>query len=388
MAFTSPFIVLFYLSIGLTGTQIGTISATGAVISLIAAPWWAVRYENWKHPLNLMRVMLTVIVFTNLMVSQQTTFAGVLIFIALQSLFISGVHPVGDTVAQRVTHAAHAGYGSVRMFGSLSWVIFVLAAGQIVEHFGLKYSIVAAAVSILMTIFAISQVRTSNFVRHAPSDAAPDVPKKSAPQALLTAITSHPLILGAAVMTFVIYVANNGVMQFQGAFLSQLGASDTTISIAGMLSALIEIPSMIVVDRLLGKRSAYRLLLISMVIYIGIRLLVFAAPSIGMIMVANACTGIGYSILVVCVIRIVYDHTAPGDTRSVLAFINVTLMAMTSIIGNPLAGSFFDHFGPRGLYAIGAAGYAAAFAVLLIAGRAAARREAQAALIEVPAVSS
>lgn len=384
MAFTSPFYALFLLSIGLTGTQIGTLSASGAVISLIAAPWWAARYESWKHPLSIMRIMLTIMAITYFMIAQQTTFAGVLAFQMLQALAGSSLAPIGDTVALRVTKAANTGYGSVRVFGSLSWVILVLVAGQIVEHFGLKYSIIGASVSVMLAVFIIAQVRPSNFVRHAPAadsppEPAPVLPKQSALRGTLSAITSQPLVLGAAVMTLVIYIANNGVMQFQGSFLNRLGASDTIISVAGMLSALIELPAMIVVDRMLRKRSAYQLLMVAMLIYVGIRMIVFIAPSIGAIMLANASTGISYSILVVCVLRIVSDHTTPRNTRPVLAFINVTLMSVAGILGNPIAGMFFDHFGPRVLYAIGAMGYLLGFTIMFIAGRTAARRQTIAA---------
>ena len=46
--FILPFINLFYISLGLTGKQIGTLSSTGAIIGLTVAPIWVTQVK--KHP--------------------------------------------------------------------------------------------------------------------------------------------------------------------------------------------------------------------------------------------------------------------------------------------------------------------------------------------------
>ena len=46
---------------------------------------------------------------------------------------------------------------------------------------------------------------------------------------------------------------NNGVLQFENVYLSQLGASKQLISVAGILSAIVELPSMIYADRIIRR---------------------------------------------------------------------------------------------------------------------------------------
>jgi predicted MFS family arabinose efflux permease len=126
---------------------------------------------------------------------------------------------------------------------------------------------------------------------------------------------------------------------------------------------------MVMADHLLRRRSPYRLLLTSMLIYVGMRTFVFLFPSVPSILLAQLVHGLCFSLYVVALVRFIGKHTVPTETRLVLAFFNVTLPSLTAIISSPLSGTLYDHFGPRVLYAIAATGYLLAWLCLLLAVR-------------------
>ena len=68
------------------------------------------------------------------------------------------------------------------------------------------------------------------------------------------------VLKGFAFALVAIGFLNNGVLQFENVFLSELGASKQLISIAGILSVVIELPFMIFTDRIVRHVGAHHLM--------------------------------------------------------------------------------------------------------------------------------
>jgi MFS family permease len=124
---------------------------------------------------------------------------------------------------------------------------------------------------------------------------------------------------------------------------------------------------MIWADRLSTRRGSYSLLLVAMVLYIGLRVVVLAAPSVLAIMATRALAGFAFSFYTVAVVRFISEETTSHETRTVLALFNITLTNLVSIVSSPLAGAAYDHFGGRPLYLIAAVGYFLAWGGLYLA---------------------
>ena len=59
--FLSPFLNLFYARQGLTGFEIGWVSALASLVALVAAPLWTSQSENSRHPRRMLQVSLFLI---------------------------------------------------------------------------------------------------------------------------------------------------------------------------------------------------------------------------------------------------------------------------------------------------------------------------------------
>src|SRR5260221_652541 len=137
--------------------------------------------------------------------------------------------------------------------------------------------------------------------------------------------------------------------------------------VRSMLSSVVEIPCMLWADRLVTRRGAYPIMLVSMLIYVGLRLSVLFVPAIVTVLAMRALQGFAFSFYTVALIRFIGEQTTPHETRTVLALYTITLTNLVTIIGSPLTGMAFDRFGTRPLYLLAAAGYFLAWLSLFIA---------------------
>ncbi len=348
----TPFLNLFYLKLGLSGTEIGWIASMSAIVTLAAAPFWANRSESWKRPRQVLQWLIIFNALAFFLLTQQVMFLGIAVVSVIRAFVGAGISPLSDAMALTVTRGVHAGFGSVRVFGSLGYMIFVLISGWIGEHIGLKFSLVSAAILTLMSAVVLLQITTPNF-SHGDREGL-ESPQLSS---VLRRLAAQPLMIGVAAMITIDGLLNTGVWQFQAAYMNQLGAEQSIIGLAEMLGALVELPCMIWADHLMKRRSPFRLLTIAMLLFAAFRAFVFLFPSVPTILLAHAAAGMGFSFYIVALVRFIGEQTMPSEARVVLAFFTVTLTNFTWMISTPIAGSFFDHLGPRSLYAIATVGY-------------------------------
>ena len=170
-------------------------------------------------------------------------------------------------------------------------------------------------------------------------------------------IRQDKVLIGFAFALVAIGFLNNGVLQFENVFLAELGASKQLIAIAGILSAVVELPFMIFADRIIRRVGAHRLLLIAMFLTMFQRLAVLIWPFIPVIMVVRFIGGVAFSFYTISFIGLISSRTQPMQTGTVLALFTVTIAGLVNIIAAPISGAVFDLVGARWLYALSAAGY-------------------------------
>ncbi len=165
-------------------------------------------------------------------------------------------------------------------------------------------------------------------------------------------------LVGFAVALIFIGFMNSGVLQFENVFLAELGASKKLISIAGILSAVVELPFMIYADRFVRKYGPSRILLVALIMTMLQRSAVFLIPSIATIMIVRFIGGVAFSFYTVSYIGLISSRTDQHETGTVLALYTVTLASFVTILAAPISGTIFDAIGARWLYALSAVGYA------------------------------
>ncbi len=361
-----PFINLFFVQQGLTGTEIGWLSTIGSLTTVIAAPWWGHRTDRAARPQRLAQLAMLGSLTCMLILSQQKLFLWLAVIVGVEAAISAGLIPLSDMLALNVTHGNEgSGYGSVRLWGSLGWAIFAFVAGLLIQRTGLQFAFISYAVMMLGSILIINTLR----YRASPSDEKMLVDVKvSLIDEWRELLRDRPL-LGLAIALSIVWFAANGLRQFEPVYMKQLGAGESVIGLASTIGALPELLAMLWADRLVKQYGAGKILQLSFILDVIRFAGVLLFPSVAAILVSRGISGFSYSFYVVALTVFIRDHSRAGRVTIMLAVLTVTLPSLIGMIGGPAGGWFFDQFGAYWLYAIAGAGTIGAWLVLQWANR-------------------
>jgi PPP family 3-phenylpropionic acid transporter len=276
-------------------------------------------------------------------------------------LAVAGVMPVSDAMAVSVSKESGGGYGSIRVFASIGWIVTVLASGGLIERFDFIAGFIGVSSMWSLGALLILFIQPRFFINKRNDR----LPRPSLP-ATIKRVASDRTLLGFAVALIFIGFMNSGVLQFENVFLSEMGASKRLISVAGILSAVVELPFMLYADRYVKRYGPSRILLIALIMTALQRSVVLLFPAIATIMIVRFIGGVAFSLYTVSYIGLISSRTNDSETGTVLALYTVTLASLVNILAAPVSGAIFDVIGARWLYALSASGYAiGAFCVWL-----------------------
>ena len=361
--FLYPYITLFYKQQGLTGTEIGLLSTVGWGVALLTAPLWARWGDNVRNPRPLIQIGLIGGALLTLWLSQQTLFLWMAVLIALSSLISSASDPLSTSQALAITNNEKSGFGSVRVWGSVGWVLMTPLCGWLIERSGLMVSFWGYFAASLFSALVLVFIVTNPPARKA--DAAP----QARVDRVIAGLGRDRSMLGLALALFVFWIAGYGATQFETIYLKELAASTFVIGLVNTTSAVIEMGAMIWADRLVRRYGSGRILGISTLIYAASKLIVIVSPTIPAIFAMRVLSGFYYSMFVVASIAYTAEGAPAGQGNTVLALYFVTLQGLTQLLAGPLGGAAFDAFGAYWLFVIAFGGGILSWLILRLTER-------------------
>ena len=357
--FINPFLNLFYVSLSFSGKQIGLIASTGAIVSMIVSPIWVSVVKRHPRAQRILQIAIVLGATSYYFLGHQTSYLSVLLVIFLFTLAVSGISPLSDSMAVTISQESGKGYGSVRVWASLGWIFSVLISGQMVARFGYIAAFIGVAAIWLLAATLVFFIQPRYFTSHD----KPDQPRPNLRLAFQR-VRQDKTLIGFAIALIVIGFLNSGVLQFENVFLAELGASKQLISVAGTLSAIVELPFMIYADRIVQRVGVHRMMMIALAMTSLQRLIVLVLPHIATIMIIRFIGGVAFSFYTISFVGLISSRTHSSETGTVLALYSVTIAGMVNIFAAPVGGAIFDAVGARWLYAFAAVGYITAVLIL------------------------
>jgi PPP family 3-phenylpropionic acid transporter len=354
MGSISPFLNLFYVHNGLSGTEIGVLNTISAVSGMISAPLWGRLSDNARRPRLVLQVTLALNALAYFFLSQQTIFLYTAIVIGFNAFVSSGINPASQ--AQALLSAAESGayYGSVRMWGSAGWAIMATLSGLIIQKTSLFSGFIAFIALNLLAAGILFWVHTQkpDYPGVIKGVRQPAVPMKEVFRSL---IKSRELTWFLLALVSV-WVLANGV-NFESVYLQQLGASEGLIGWENTIGAIIEIPMMLVADRIMRKRGSNFTLLIGFFSYMLACATIVIYPSVVSFFLYRAINGVSLSLYSVSFTYFIVERAPTGQSGTMLALYSVTIAGLLSILMSPVSGRIFDLVGPYWLYVMALIGY-------------------------------
>lgn len=366
----SPYLSLYYQSLGISLGQIGALLALTSAAGLVSTPAWGAVHDRYPRswlllPLAGSLASLGAVGLANagpnpLLVLSAATFA----------VGMSGMIPMMDVRLLDLTGADRTRYGIVRAFGSASFMIFVPIVGLLNQSRGIAALFMVMIPALVVGGLAAGTIRGRTNVARLPS-------MLRAPGRVLR----HRPILFFLIGTMVCWTAISSQQAFFSIYLRSVGGSSAQIGWAWSIGAALEVPTMLFFPVLARRFGTERLILLGAAIVAGreIANVVFTDPVA--LLACSVLQGAGYGLLVVGGVTFVSRQAPRGTAATAQGLFSGAAMNSASILASGLGGQLAGILTIRGLYVISVGlGILAvvlfAIAVLPVAAREATERAA------------
>ncbi len=338
-----PYLSLFYRQAGLTGFQIGLQAALYAVLSLLLGPVWGAASDRTRRPRLILQISMLGTGLSALILGRQVGLLPITLATAAYGIFGSGCWTLIDVVIVHQIRTTGAGYGSVRLWGSLGWTAVVWLAGEWIQRTSLWTGFLGFTLGSVLTVIVAAPIPEPALEGHAGSRAA----------FARSIVRRAPLLwLGAGLL--VLLTAEVGPFRFLTLYTVDLGGREGLAGLAMAVGALLEWPMMLAADRLVIRLKAPRLLELSAIVWASCWAVGAVIPSAPFIILVVMLNSAGYTLYAVGMINAVTHRVPPEQSGQALGFYSVTLRSLAELIGGPLGGWGYDAATGRGMYALSA----------------------------------
>jgi len=337
VAVYTPFVNLHFANLGLSGNQLGLLSALLPLMTLTVAPIVSTLADRRGWRVRLLGLSLLGMGLALAVVSVPRTFAPLIGAMALLALARSSVGPIGDSLVARMAARHRLDYGGMRLWGSLSFALMALACGALWQRAGFTPMFLAAAALLVPVALLARLLEEGPQIERAARRPLREVGRDRGLIALLAA-------------TFAVGAALGMDSAFQSVYVGYLGGGGLLVGVLFGVSAFCELPTMRFATALARRLGAPAVLLLSYALlasnYAG-----FALARAPLVLVPlTILKGFGFGLYFVSTVRLVDERTPPEWAATIQAALNAGAGGLAPLAASLLGGAIYDALGPASIY--------------------------------------
>jgi PPP family 3-phenylpropionic acid transporter len=310
-------------SIGLSGTEIGTIMSISPIVMIFVQPIWGMVSDYTRKPVTVLASALLSTALIGLIYSSVHQYGWLLVMAAFLAFTQSAVVPLSDSITLNYVQKTKGSYGSIRLWGAIGFALSVLVGGWLSERF---------SIGIIFYVFAFILLLSALLAWRLPRESQTMRVEIRQGMAQLFKIPKFVLFLIVTFLVFGPIYANNF---YFGVFVKEIGGTLTGVGLAFLLAAGSEAPFMKVADGLIRRYGMLAILGFAATISAFRWLFYFFEPSLTLVYATTVAQGFSVGLFIPAALQYVRD-IAPDSVR-------VTAVSLYSAVGNGL-GSWFCTF--------------------------------------------
>lgn len=220
---------LFFAARGMSAGQIGVLMSLIQVMRMIGPNLWGWVAERTQRRVLVLRAnaVAALCAFSALFVA--SGFEQLFVVMVLLNLFTSGMVPLAEAQLLSEMRGDLSGYGRVRMWGSLGFILAVTGAGYGLEWWGVESLLWIAGALLLTVLAATLQVR-----EHVTGE-------QRKPQRPVLHVLRQPEIFGFFASTALMVAAHTSLYVYYSLYLEQIGYSKPVIGFMWSIGVVVEI---------------------------------------------------------------------------------------------------------------------------------------------------
>lgn len=335
-----PYLNLYYERRGLSGVQIGLLSAVVLLTSSATAIGWSGLADRLRLHRSMLTINLLLASACVFLLSRATGFTVLIPIVIAYALFIAPVIPLIDGAALEAARRLGRSYGDVRVSGSIGWIISVAGVGFLIQSFDIRWLFYAYIAFMLVTAaFSLFQHDRQATLQ--------------APWGMnLRLLITDPSILMFLASIFLVAVGNGAVQNFFSLYLDGIGASEGIIGIAWAVAAVSEIPVMIYSGHIMRRIGAAGLLKFAIFVY-ALRWLLFSfVQDPAWALALQLLHGLSFGAFLTAGVTYLSERTPAGFVTTSQAIFNAVCYGVAAVVGSMVGGYLYDSSGMTNLFRI------------------------------------
>lgn len=365
----SSFASVFLLARGYSNSEIGLILAAANILAVVLQPLTAdLADRSGKLSLIGITQILTVIMMilsAGLFLFKGKTLALAVIFVLLIA-WHTVLHPLFNSLNFKLQESGiHINFGVARSMGSLAYAALVALLGTLVSSHGVM--VLPLSGEIILILLFISLLFTKYHFNKAKSHlpAIPSGKNKSEEIDLIQFIKRNKLFFLVNIGVIGLYFSNSILNNYMMQIVADVGGNSEDMGRILSLMAFLEIPTLVLFDRLHRKMSYQLMLKIGSAAYTVKIAMCFAAKSVTLIFAAQFLQLAAFALFLPAMIHYINEIMSRGEAVKGQALFT-TMVTITTVFSSLAGGVILDSCGARTL-TFAATLATAAGAVIIIA---------------------
>ncbi|NLK07363.1 MAG: MFS transporter [Firmicutes bacterium] len=335
--------------VGLSGKEIGLVSACGPLTALISQPFWGNMADYRLGRTRTLRLLLLMcaIICPFYLVSDKVII--LMVVAAGIAFFSNSVVPMMDAITMGLVGSSEGGFADIRLWGTVGGIAATLIAGFLFERLYVGYVFYMYAILMYICWFATRSLQDIPMEIECPVSPT-NMDHNSGPrQGGLVRLLSNKNFALLTLSAFLLQLTNTCHQSFFGVYLIERGYSESVVGMAWLLALVSELAFWLLYRFLVGF-SARALYLMGTGCF-ALRWLLNAlikAPQI--VVLTQILTGFSLSITYLAGVSLV-DRFSPVDLRATgqTIFTGLT-MGGGAVAGSLIGGALYDAVGLKKIY--------------------------------------
>ena len=333
------FLNVYFHAIGLSGLQIGLLNMLSAIVGMVSSVAWGYLGDRTGKPRFIIAGGAAGALIAAQFIPAAHGFGLILLVVCLSSLMNSAPMTLVDSSTLVLLGSRREDYGRYRLGGSLGYVLVTLASGFILQGSGL--AVMFPLYGGVMAVFALAALWLPPAALHLEPPSLRQV----------GGMIRQPVWLLFIACVFLTWISYNATIMFLGVSLNALGASNSLIGIATIISAVFEMPFMFYSGAFLRRFGPVRLLVAAMGLMVVRYFLLSQMPSPEWAVAINALNGPAFVFFWNSAVTYA-NKLAPPSMAGTAQGIYSAATSLGAVVSGLLTGWLFDVLGPRGIFGV------------------------------------
>ena len=357
LAALMPFLALYYEGLGLSGRQIGVLTAIPPLIALFAASLWGGLADATHQHRRLLGLAMAGAIVCVLALSQASSFLLLGVLIVGYAFFFAPINPLVDNSAMEMLGERKNQYGQLRLWGAIGWGVSAPLIGRLVETHGLRWSFLGYALIMALGLVVILRLPISE-----------NSISSSFWHGFRVLMARRRWIL----FLIVVFVAGLGagiLNNYLFLYMNQLGASETLMGLALTVATLSELTVFALSGRMLQRWGTGRMLAASIVAMV-IRMLAYSVVTTPWaVLVIQLLHGFTFAALWTAGVSYANSAAPRGMGATAQGVFSGVTMGLAAATGAFVGGWLYQGVGPVLMFRWAGIGIALALLVAALASR-------------------